>query len=177
MAGNPAYRAKETNWRVDSLGRLLERYLTDRELNGVWAAAKRASVPEEHRNPKGSPGDGSDLPESSWFSEFILRAFEAAFGPGGDYPKVGFVPDLRDLAYNLDFAAKVLVELFSIQPTVDLIPVGWLRLRAQLKGSFEAVQRTVEAGVEYPYLTGLWVHANFSFDDYDDFGASKEIAE
>jgi hypothetical protein len=174
MPGTPAYRAKEINWRVDSLGRLLERYNTDSELKSIWAAAKHAGIPEEHRDPKGCPGD--ELPESAWFSEHVLRAFEAAFGRGGDYPKAGFRADLREVAYNLDFAAKVLVEIFSIQPTASLIPIEWLRFRAQLKGSSEAVQKTVLAGVEYPYLKDLWVPSDYSFDDYDAFGALKEIA-
>lgn len=168
MVANPAYKAKETNWRVDSLGRLLERYNTDSELRSVWAAAKYAGVPEEHRDPKGCPGD--DLPESAWLSEHILRAFEAGFGRGSDFPGAGFKPDLRGIAYNLDFAGKVLAEIFGITPTVDLIPIGWLSFRAGLAGKTLAVQRTIEVGNGYPYLTALWAHVDLGSDKYDGFG-------
>lgn len=172
MPALPAYKANATNWRLDSVGRLIDKYKSNPALLKCWEALLAAGIPAEMVNPAGASDPRPKEPADSFVSEFILRAYESANDRGGHgndpFPRIGFKADLRAIAYNLDRAAELLIAgpwgLEAITP--DMLPVDWLHFGAELArmraepGSANVLaelDREMRAEANrYSYLCVLW---------------------
>jgi hypothetical protein len=175
-----SHRDRIGNWRMDSVGRLIQRYATNDKLNKCWQAAFDAGIPEEERQPWGASNPLADTPTDGLFSEHILRAFEAYRGRGAEeYPESGFKADLKAIAKNLETACRIAVEGYGVSGvSADLIPLDWLASAAQFQWYRSApgvsdpriaITRDFEAeDGPYPYLGALWEAWGFApkADDY-----------
>lgn len=121
------------NHRLDSVGRLYQRYATHKDLLSCWSACVKAGVPADAVNPAGASDQRIPSPEDSYVSEHVLRAFEAYRGEGPDeFPPLGFKADLRAIADNLDMTARLLVEYYGLaELTEEQIPLKWLKTAAE----------------------------------------------
>jgi hypothetical protein len=104
------------------------------------------------------------------FSEFVLRAFEAAYDKPNEndpYPRPGFKASLRGIAGNLETACRMAVEGFGVaELSPDLIPLGWLRDAAEFayyraepgrpNPLAEMDQEMRAESNRYPYLSASW---------------------
>lgn len=170
MARDAAHRARIGNWRLDSVGRLVEKYRGSAALNKCWEAALSAGIPPEECNPEGATNPRAAVPSDGLFSEFVLRAFEAAYDTSNEndpYPRAGFKPKLRDIAENLEMACRIAVEGFKVAEILsELIPLEWLRFRAELawyasepgsKNPLAEIDREMrQEANRYPYVSVLW---------------------
>jgi hypothetical protein len=164
-----SHRERIGNWRLDSVGRLVQRYATNDRLNKCWQAAFDAGIPEEERQPWGASNPLADVPTDGLFSEHVLRAFEAYRGRGADeYPESGFRSDLKGIARNLETACRIAVEGFGVQSvTQALIPLDWLATAAEFTWYRSApgvadprlaISKDLQPeNGPYPYLGVLWL--------------------
>jgi len=104
------------------------------------------------------------------FSEFILRAFEAAYdkpNANDPFPGNGFRANLRAIAENLETACRIAVEGFKVaELSAELIPLDWLATAAEFHwyqlapGVADprlAITKDLQAeNGPYPYLGALW---------------------
>jgi hypothetical protein len=170
MPRETQHRARVGNWRLDSVGRLVEKYRGNAALNACWDAAITAGIPAEECPPEGATNPRASVPSDSLFSEFILRAFEAAYdkpNANDPFPSAGFKANLRAIAEALETACRLAAEGFGVSEfPVGLIPLHWLKDAAELAyyraepgkpNPLAEMDREMRAEVnQYPYLSVLW---------------------
>jgi hypothetical protein len=130
----------------------------------------RLAFPLRNAPPEGATNPRASVPSDSLFSEFILRAFEAAYdkpNANDPFPSAGFKANLRAIAEALETACRLAAEGFGVSEfPVGLIPLHWLKDAAELAyyraepgkpNPLAEMDREMRAEVnQYPYLSVLW---------------------